>query len=126
MHPHHRAAIAWGEALDRNTRFYFCRVSQIALLRLLTNQSVMGADVTTQREAWAIYDKFYENAATFFADEPRDLEERLRELTGKNRSSTKEWADAYLAAFAETSGLVLVTFDKALAGKAKGAILLKG
>ena len=33
----------------------------------------------------------------------------------------KTWTDAYLAAFAETARLTLVTFDKALAGKTKGA-----
>jgi hypothetical protein len=32
--------------------------------------------------------------------------------------------DAYLSAFAETAHLSLVTFDKALSGKAKDALLL--
>jgi len=31
------------------------------VLRLLTNKSAVGVDVTTQAEAWAIYDLFYEN-----------------------------------------------------------------
>ncbi len=33
-------------------------------------------------------------------------------------------ASTYLAAFAETAGLTLVTLDKALAEKARGAVLL--
>jgi predicted nucleic acid-binding protein len=33
--------------------------------------------------------------------------------------------DAYLAAFAEAENLILVTFDRALAGKAKGTVLLR-
>jgi predicted nucleic acid-binding protein len=33
--------------------------------------------------------------------------------------------DAYLAAFAETAGVQLVTFDRALAAKVKGAVLLQ-
>jgi predicted nucleic acid-binding protein len=37
---------------------------------------------------------------------------------------TKRWADAYLAALAETAELTLVTFDRVLAGKVKGAVLL--
>jgi toxin-antitoxin system PIN domain toxin len=126
VHPHHRAAIAWGESLDRESRFYFCRVSQLGLLRLLTNESVMGIDVATQVEAWRIHDMFYENGRTLFADEPRDLEELFRMRTSKRRSSTKEWADAYLAAFAEAAGLHLVTFDKALAGRVPRSSLLKG
>jgi predicted nucleic acid-binding protein len=32
--------------------------------------------------------------------------------------------DAYLAAFAEAANLTLVTFDRALAGKVEGAVLL--
>jgi len=125
VHPHHRAAIAWGESLDPDSRFYFCRVSQLSLLRLLTNDRVMGVDVVTQVEAWRIYDMFYENGRTFLADEPRALEEIFRGQTSKKRSSTKEWADAYFAAFAEAAGLRFVTFDKALAGRTKGSILLR-
>jgi toxin-antitoxin system PIN domain toxin len=124
VHPHHRAAITWGESLDPESRFYFCRVSQLSLLRLLTNESVMGVDVATQAEAWHIYDLFYENGRTFLADEPKGLEDLLRSRTTKIRSSTKEWADEYLAAFAEAAALRLVTFDKALAGRAKRALLL--
>jgi uncharacterized protein len=125
VHPHHRAAISWGESLDSESQFYFCRVSQLSLLRLLTNESVMGIDVVTQTEAWRIYDLFYENGRTFFAEEPKGIEELLRARTARKQSSTKEWADAYLVAFAEASGLRFVTFDKALAGKAKGAVLLR-
>ncbi len=124
MHPHHTAAIAWGESVDPQSKFYFCRFSQLGLLRLLTNSSAMGSDVATQAEAWRIYDLFFQNGSTFFADEPKQVEELLRRRTMKSESSTKEWADAYLAAFAESAGLRLVTFDKALAARTKGSILL--
>jgi toxin-antitoxin system PIN domain toxin len=125
VHPHHEAAIAWGESVDPASKFYFCRFSQLSLLRLLTNSSAMGIDVATQSEAWRIYDLFFENGSTFFADEPKQVEELLRARTMKDETSTKEWADAYLAAFAESAGLRLVTFDRALAARTKGAILLK-
>ena len=36
-----------------------------------------------------------------------------------------DWADAYLAAFAAVSDLTVVTFDRALHGKARQAIILK-
>lgn len=54
--------------------------------------------------------------------EPPDLETAL----GLQRAiaTPKAWADAYLAAFADAAGLMLVTFDKALTAKAKGALLL--
>jgi predicted nucleic acid-binding protein len=84
----------------------------------------MGIDVATQAEAWRIHDLFYENGRTFFADEPKALEEQFRARTSREESSTKEWADAYLIAFAEAAGLRIVTFDKALAGKVRGTVLL--
>ncbi len=62
-----------------------------------------------------------ENGRTFFTDEPRGLEDRLRARTTKKESSTKEWADAYMVSFAEAAGLRFVTFDKALAGRARGS-----
>ena len=52
---------------------------------------------------------------------------RLSGLSARSMAdsvSPKMWMDAYLAAFAETAGLTLVTFDRALAGKVKGAMLL--
>jgi predicted nucleic acid-binding protein len=100
-------------------------MSQLSLLRLLTNESVMGVDVVTQAEAWRIYDLFLENGRTFLAEEPKGTEDLLRVRTTTRRSSTKEWADAYLAAFAEAAGFRLATFDKALAGRVKGAVLLR-
>jgi toxin-antitoxin system PIN domain toxin len=124
VHPHHAVAIAWGESLDPASRFYFCRMSQLSLLRLLTNASAMGEDVVSQAEAWRIYDLFFENGRTFLADEPKGLEEILRARTTKPQSSTKEWADAYLVAFAEAAGLRLVTFDKALAKRVRRSVLL--
>jgi predicted nucleic acid-binding protein len=91
---------------------------------LLTNEAAMGIDVATQAEAWRIYDLFYANDRTFLIDEPRGIEDILRARTTKQRSSTKEWADEYLVAFAESAGLTFVTFDRALARRTKGSILL--
>jgi hypothetical protein len=52
------------------------------------------------------------------------MEDELRRRTSQAIVAPKLWADAYLAAFAEAAGLTLVTFDRALAGKVKGAVLL--
>jgi predicted nucleic acid-binding protein len=43
----------------------------------------------------------------------------------KKSASPKAWADAYLVAFADTSQLTIVTFDRAFRGKAKPLILLE-
>jgi len=48
----------------------------------------------------------------------------MRVRTSSHTPNPKEWADAYLGAFAETGNFALVTFDRALAAKTKGAVRL--
>jgi toxin-antitoxin system PIN domain toxin len=124
IHPHHKVVVKWGESLDGDTVLCFCRFTQLGLLRLLTNQSAMGADVLTQRRAWAIYDAFLKPARAQLLEEPRGIDPIFRQQTNRNEVSTKQWADRYLSAFALAAGIRLVTLDRALAGKVKGAVLL--
>ena len=84
----------------------------------------MGSDVTTQNEAWLLLDDLMAGAWISFVEEPEGLWKRYRERTNFGQVAPKIWADAYLAAFAETAGLTLVTFDRALAGSLKGSVLL--
>jgi predicted nucleic acid-binding protein len=84
----------------------------------------MRDDVLTQALAWSVYDAFLEISGAQLVDEPIGIDPQFRRLSDRDEVSTKQWADAYLAAFAETAGLTLVTFDRALAGKVKSAILL--
>ena len=124
IHPHHSAVQAWGESLDTGAVVYFCRFTQIGLLRLLTNRSAMGADVLTQAEAWQAFDALLANPGNQMMEEPREIDPLFRQYTSRNEASTKQWADAYLAAFAQAADLKLVTFDRALAGRTRGSILL--
>ena len=112
-HVHHPPAARWLEGKD--DAVVFCRFTQLGLLRLLTNEQVMGADVLTQRKAWHAYHRWFEDDRVGFHDEPDSsrLGTSLEELSTRSRPSTKLWADAYLAAFARTAGLTLVTFDHA-------------
>jgi uncharacterized protein len=124
IHPHHDAAENWDQSLPTNAILCFCRFTQLGLLRLLTNSSVMGEDVLTQAKAWGAFDAFAQISGAKLIDEPHGIDPLFRRRTDRNDASTKQWADAYLAAFAETASLTLVTFDRALAGQVKGAILL--
>lgn len=123
-HLHHAHAVDWFTNLSGDSRFFFCRFTQLGLLRLLTSQAVMGEDVMTQRGAWQAYDRWRDDERVGFVDEPVDLEARFRSLTRLKHPATKDWADSYLAAFSETSDLVLVTFDAALKSKTTRAVLL--
>ena len=39
-----------------------------------------------------------------------------------DKAASKDWGDSYLAAFAVEAGGRLVTFDRVLAGRVKGAV----
>ena len=124
IHPHHKAASEWGQSLGANVVVYFCRITQLGLLRLLTNQSAMGDEVLTQKQAWRAFDAFLVNPANRMIQEPAGLDPAFRELTDRDESSTKQWADGYLAAFALAADIRLVTFDRALAVRVERAVLL--
>ncbi|MGD0802404.1 MAG: TA system VapC family ribonuclease toxin [Terracidiphilus sp.] len=124
VHAHHATAKRWYDSIPPSTTIVFCQQTQLGLFRILTTAAVMGEEVLTQLQCWRIYDQWSSTGQVAWADEPRNLETKLRALTAGATSSPKTWMDAYLAAFAEAANLTLVTFDRALAGKVKGAVLL--
>jgi len=124
-HQHHAVAGPWFNRLTNDTAG-FCRLTQLGFLRLLTHPVVMGDEVTTQIEAWKAYDRLTDDPRVGFYVEP-DLEavdNEFRALTTTTRSTPQQWPDAYLAAFARSGGLTLVTFDRALSKLAGRDVLL--
>jgi predicted nucleic acid-binding protein len=89
-----------------------CRISQLGLLRLLSNPVVAMSSACTTDQAWRIYDAMMADDRFLFQGEPAGLEAKVRELTGGFPFSPKLWQDACLAAFALVAGLRVVTFDR--------------
>ncbi len=86
----------------------------------------MGPDqAKSQQEAWKAYDRWLEDGRVEFLDEPSGLETQFRALTRSAQASPKDWADSYLAAFAQASRLTMVTFDRDFLEKAKDLLLLE-
>jgi toxin-antitoxin system PIN domain toxin len=112
-HVHSERAGAWFERSSEE-KFFFCRITQITVLRLLTTSTVMGSDVKTMSEAWALWDKVCADDRIALLGEPEAIEPEFRSFSALRSSSRKVWADAYLAAFAAVAGLKLVTFDRGL------------
>lgn len=106
-------------------RAVFCRVTQMSLLRLLTNASVMGDDVLSSKDSWRAYRTILADERILFVPEPNDLEAEWQKLTSGDSSQPKLWADAYLAAFADAAGMQLVTLDRAMVSLNKKALLLR-
>jgi predicted nucleic acid-binding protein len=95
-----------------------CRFVQLAVVRLLANPSVLGADALTVCEGFQIVTALLEDERVALVREPDGLEAALPGFLDAPWPAGKLVADAYLAAFAECSRRRLVTFDRALAKRA--------
>ena len=110
-HVHHASARTWFDA-QANDSCAFCRITQLALLRHLTNAKIMGPFVQSQQQAWAAYDSLNSDPRATFLPEPSILESEFRNLSQSSSPAHQQWTDAYLAAFAKLNSAVLVTFDR--------------
>lgn len=110
-HVHHRCASEWFAQTESKSSF-FCRFTQKGFLRLATNQAVFGNEALTMNRAWTCYDQLLKDERVEFCEEPAEIENAWRKLTQQKRHSHRVWSDAYLAAFAKTARLEIVTFDK--------------
>lgn len=121
-HSHHKRARAYWEN-DAGPTAAFCRVTELAFLRHLTNQAIMGAQVLTPSGAWNKLAQFLALPEVQRLSEPGQLDQELANFCNLGRTSPNLWTDAYLAAFAKSGGLRLVTFDQGFA-QFKGVELL--
>jgi toxin-antitoxin system PIN domain toxin len=122
-HIHSEKARLWFEEAS-DERFFFCRITQISVLRLLTTERALGGDVHTMSGAWKLWDKVTADERIAFAPEPDGLEPPFRKASQLPSSSPKVWADAYLLGFAAAANLKLVTFDRALKSRSPDVLVL--
>lgn len=124
-HVHHARATRWFESLGGSRRLFFCRFTQLGLLRLLTAEAVMGpGGAVAQTEAWRIYDRWLQDERVSFLTEPPEMDPAFRTLTQSAQAAPKDWADSYLVAFARTAQLILVTMDRGIAAKTSQVVFL--
>ena len=109
-HVHHVPARDWF-TLQPDGSIAFCRITQMGLLRLLTNSSVMGRAPRTVAQAWETFAELLADRRVVFATEPDRVESAWRRLMTRAGVGPSSWTDAYLAAFAEAHSYSLVTFD---------------
>jgi uncharacterized protein len=110
-HLHHELATAWFDSLNPGEAG-FCRITQLALLRHLTNTVIMGEAVLSQRPAWVCFDRLFADERVVFLEEPDAIHVRWRQLTRSNKPIHRLWTDAYLAAFALAAGIRLSAIDR--------------
>lgn len=120
-HPHHAAVEVWMSRLPDDITLIFCRYTQLGLLRLLTNNAVMGDKTHTLNEAWAVYDRWLQDPRVEFYPEPRNVDAGFRKATEPfaGKAASKWVGNCWLLAFAEAAQARLVTFDQALCDVAR-------
>ena len=120
---HSEKARLWFEQAEAE-QFFFCRFTQLAVLRLLTTEKVMLDATLSMAEAWSLWDGVLPDTRIAFLPEPAGIEAEFRVRSHLSSCSPKVWADAYLLAFASVAGLKLVTFDRALASRGVEVLML--
>ena len=76
-HGHSERAREWFDQSSEE-QFFFCRFTQLTVLRLLTTETVMGRDVRNMSQAWDLWDKIWADSRIAFLPEPENLEAELR------------------------------------------------
>jgi uncharacterized protein len=111
-HTFHAAAVRWLDGVPAGGAT-ICRIAQTGLLRLLNNPAVMREDVLDTTACWDLWRRLLEDERVRFTPtEPPGLDAAFERFTSGRAFTPRLWTDAYLAAYAQTSGLTLVTFDQ--------------
>jgi toxin-antitoxin system PIN domain toxin len=93
----------------------FCRSTQQSFLRLVSTPTlakVFGAEGLTNKDALVALEAFLILPQVCEREEPPGAPALWRRLASRDSSSPKVWMDAYLAAFAITGGLRMVSLDR--------------
>jgi len=96
----------------------FCRATQQSFLRLASTPVILhayGASGLTNRDTLDSLNRFQSSARVVFREEPEGLLPLWHQLGERPAASPRVWMDAYLAAFAISAGLTLITLDRAFA-----------
>ncbi len=110
QHEHHRLARKWFDTLTP-AEAGLCRLVQLALIRLLANRSILGADAVSAAAAWSLIEELLQDDRLDFIAEPSHLDSILPTLLHYPIPTGKLVTDAYLAAFAIAASRRLVTLD---------------
>lgn len=117
-HPSAEATHRW--LASQEQKMVLCRVTQLALLRHLTNPVIMGDDVLTNDQAAPAVEALAASDGVIWNDEPSRLNKLFPRLGMRGIHAPKLWTDAYLVGFAMAADHDLVTYDKGF-GKFQGA-----
>ncbi|MFI5384996.1 MAG: TA system VapC family ribonuclease toxin [Fimbriimonadales bacterium] len=104
------AARYWREASAPN--FAFSRVTALGLVRVVSSPTHFGGRSLDPADAWRAYAIWRLRPEVHLFEEPPHCDSLIEEWIHKGLVTARTWTDAYLAAFALSSGFRLVTFDQ--------------
>jgi toxin-antitoxin system PIN domain toxin len=110
-HPMRPAAASYWIA-DAAPVIAFSRMTMLGLVRLLTNRTHLGGKPLSFEEAWEVYRAWGSQSAINVHFEPEGCEGVLSGWIDQRIVSQRTFPDAYLAAFALSGNMRLVTFDR--------------
>jgi len=110
-HEHHLPSRRWLDSLLPGDAG-ICRATQLSLLRLLCNRTIMSHGVLSATEAWNRVAQLLEDIRVEFVLEPPEIERVFPSLLDDPIPTSKLINDAYLAALAIRSNRSLVTWDR--------------
>lgn len=114
-HPAHHSAQAVLLEATAPAPALFCRATQQSFLRLVSTPAIFSAyrsEPITNRDALSALAAFAALPQVDLIDEPSGLESLWWRLAGLPEAAPKRWMDAYLAAFAISGSLRLISFDR--------------
>jgi toxin-antitoxin system PIN domain toxin len=113
-HPHHRVALAAYRSATEAHPALFCRATQQAFLRLASTPGFLrlcNAAGLTNRDALQTLERFMASRSVAYREEPSGVAPLWHRLAATDSASPKVWMDAYLAAFAISGDIQMVTLD---------------
>lgn len=113
-HPFHSPALSALEAATAEAPAVFCRSTQVSFLRLATTPQLLkqyGAKGFTNDDVLAGLQILLSRPSVVEMDEPPGTAALWLRLAARNTASPKVWMDAYLAAFAISGEMRLVSLD---------------
>ena len=94
-------AAVWGRHVDypvasewfrrQEDDLVFCRVTQMGLLRLLSNPAIMGEDAVDRSQAWRLFDQLWSDERVLWTDEPDELDAVWRTMSARDDKSHRLW-----------------------------------
>jgi toxin-antitoxin system PIN domain toxin len=110
-HIHHSIANQWLQTISED-QIAFCRITELGLLRLVTNARVMSEDVLSASQGWSVYHELLADRRVIFLPEQAGFTECWQESVKGILGGPNAWTDAYLTAFAAHVDATVVTLDR--------------